>query len=581
MKKRHLNNHLRNLVTASAIFLFIFYFSGVGQAAAEKAKNEVTVFVVDTSASMVEENALPINRVRSFMKEYIEKSGIGDRIAIITFDEDVTVQEEKEIEKKSDIKNLIKLLDEIKPVGKWTWIRYALDDLRQRIDELKSKYPEKKLVVYFLTDGKDDPPPRSGERRRTFKELLIEYFEEFEEENTYIYALFSDPSSLTSKERDEVAKRTSVIPQEIPSEGAIHRVIELEPYELNLGIVAKDASELKSEIIVAKLINTKDDVVKLSLISEDISPAPQIQQMQSFSLPKETTLFPDSFISKSEGQRMPFTLSFPKPLNIGQYQGFLKIESSAEAIPQKIKISFKVVRDARKKIFLSPSKFVLGKLDLTQGREEKKILKIKKLANTQGETIHLNSSLPGVDISPSAIQCDKEGEKKIVISLSPDLSAGIGKRLAEIEITSDNPEVIISPQKINVSFVVQGNYKNKNGGMVSKGRIIDKIKKVFLMGAVLIALWISWLSLLRNKSLWLRREDIQKNHEIRIKGWSKTHLGEIGLSDYYLRFHKLWLGIILENKNENKGRKIKYQKEFDCRLSDGKNVKVIFSDRSF
>ena len=392
--------------------------------------------------------------------------------------------------------------------------------------------------------------------------------------------LYSDPAALTPKEREEVSRETPITPKEIPQEGAIHRVIEIEPSEINLGSIARGVSTLKSEMIITKLINAKGEVVKLSLSPEDPPLTPEAHLMQSFPLPKETTISPESFISELEGQRISLTFSFPKPLSDGHYQGFLKLESPVDLVPSKVKISFKVVKDTGEKIYIGPSKFVLGKLDLTQGKEEKIFLKIKKLVNTQGETIHLSSSLPGVDISPSTIQCDAEGEKEIVISFSPDLSPG--KRLSEIDISSDNPEVIIFPQKINVSFVVQGDSEenNENGESMFK-KFLILLGKIILLIAILMVLWILWTSLLRNKTLWIKREDTQKVKEVKIKGWAKSRLEGIGLPDYYLRFQRLWLGITLGNEKEKIEKKIKYQKVFDCKMPNDDIVNIILSDKPF
>lgn len=578
--KKELTIYLRKLFIFLISFLSIVCLPLVTQALTEKSKNEIVIFVVDTSLSMVEKNALPIKRVKDFMKEYLEKSEIGDQIVIIAFDEEVKLQKEKEIETHNEIKNISKSIDEIKPVGQWTWIRYALENLKQKIRDLKNKYPEKRMTIYFLTDGKDDPPPKIKEQRRSLKDLLIDHFRDFEEKDTYIYVLYSDPEALTPEEREEVSKETPITPKEIPQEGAIHRVIELEPSEINLGSIARGVSTLKGEMIITKLVNAKGEAVELSLSSEEPPLTPESHLMQSFPLPKGTTISPESFAAESEGQRISLTFSFQRPLSDGHYQGFLKLESPVDIIPSKVKISFKVVKDTGKKIYIGPSKFVLGKLDLTQGKEEKKFLKIKKLVNIQGETIHLSSSLPGVEISPSTIQCDAEGEKEVVISLSPDLSPG--KRQADIDIASDNPEVIIFPQKINVSFVV----RDKNGGNGNNGdgwfkKLLTLLGKTSLFLVILLALWIVWTSLLRNKTLWIKREDTQKVKEVKIKGWVKSHLEGIGLPDYYLRFQKLWLGIILGNEKEKRERKIKYQKVFDFKMSDGETVNIVFSDKPF
>ena len=564
----------KNLFIAITSCLIMILSLITSWASVEKAKNQIVLFVVDTSLSMAEKDALPMNRVKSFMKKYLEKSEIGDRLVVMTFDE-VIKEKDKEIETYGDIKNIEKSIDEIKPGGQWTWIRHALENLNQKVSDLRNKYPERRVTVYFLTDGKDDPPPSAKEQIRSLKELLVDSFKDFKQRDTYIYVLYSDPEALTVQAKEEIGKKTSIIASEIPPEGIIHRVIELEPSELNLGSMAKGVSVIKGEIVITRLINAKGETVRLTCSPEESADTRETPLLRRFMLPSETRLSPESFTCESEGQRISLTFSFPTQLGIGHYEGVLKLESSVKPIPSRINIGFSVLEDTGKKIYLGPSKLVLGRLDLTREIERKKVLKLnlKKLVNARGERISLTSSLPGVDISPKAIQCDKEGEKEIAISFSADLS--IGKRQAEIEISPNNRDVVIFPEKINVVFVVKGQKgKTEENGPALLG-------KIFLFFSILIPLWIFWASFLRNKTLWSRREDTQEVKKIKLKGWIRSSLEGIGLPDHYLRFQKVWWGLILGDKREKSEKRITFQKRFDCRLPDGNTISVIFSHIPF
>lgn len=563
---------LRIILIAIISLYFNFVISDICLASPDRDKNTITVFVVDTSLSMVKEKALPITRVKNFMEDYVKQSEIGDRIVIMAFDESVRVLREHEITEKADKKNIIENIKNIRPVGQWTWIGRALEDLKQKTIDLKNNYPEKKLTVYFLTDGKDDPPPDSGEMRRGFRDLLIDNFNDFKQKDTYLYVLYSDPDALTSKDKEEIAKSTSITPKEIEKE-AIHRFIEIEPSSIDFGTIARGAQTLKKELTIIKIMEAEGQQVNLSLSLN--GSRENTQNWKSNDYGKIiASIKPKSFIVEKEHQSIELNFIFPEPLKEGIYQGSLKLTSSVDILPTEMHINFIVVEDTGKRIYVGPSKYVLGRIYLTEKQPITKELKIKKLMKTEGEMIHLKSSLSGVDISPSDILCDERGNKEIVINFDSDLAPG--KRKADIIISPDNPAVIIKPQnKIEVSFVVKE--PGSTDGQKQSDIGSEQWKKVLAFFIIISLLCLLWLAFLRSKTVWVKRNDTQEVNEIDVKGFSRTYINNLGLGNYYLQF-KL-LGLNIGQDGDSSKTTVQYEEKIECKTYDGVNVQIIISDK--
>jgi len=143
--------------------------------------------------------------------------------------------------------------------------------------------------------------------------------------------------------------------------------------------------------------------------------------------------------------------------------------------------------------------------------------------------------------------------------------------------------VIIYPQKIGVHFVVPEEENGGNGRTFLKKylKLSKLFSKIFLLLALVGALLIGWLALLRNKILWVKREDTQKIKEMKVKGWTKCPIEGVGLPDYYLKFEKFGKGILLGSEKNGKEEKVQYQQKFDCKLPEGEKVSVIVSDKPF
>jgi len=131
-------------------------FAGCGGAAARDY-----LIVLDTSGSMQERNTF--KRVHDAMPKILETVKKGDSVTLMHFDQDAIVDGTVQVNGPEDHKQIMKLLDGMKPFGPWTDMVKMLTAVRERVKIMKDQGKIAHIIV--LSDGLDDPRPTAGRQR--------------------------------------------------------------------------------------------------------------------------------------------------------------------------------------------------------------------------------------------------------------------------------------------------------------------------------------------------------------------------------------------------------------------------------
>jgi len=559
------------------IIIFITFLLIIGIALPSKEvlaqRNTIYIFLLDTSLSMQERRALPFNRVREFLLEKVRDSKEGDRVVIITFDENVTnVTEEEGIEiitseDKGRLENEIRTL---RPRGQWTWMSRGLDVLSQKIIDLREAYREKKIEAYFLTDGINDPPPESEEPRLQFVELLLRTFRDFRTEDTYIYVLYSASDAMTSEQEEEIEDATEIVIVEIPQdeEESIIKQVRISPEELNLGYVKRGVTEIRGNLEVESYTAEGEIPFGLRQVSSEL-----VEGM--IPIPEETIVDPSRFSITRTVQRIEFSLKWENPLSaLGEYYGELTFDvpEDVEVIPKKVKVLFTLLRDTSRKVWLGGTEFTLKKVaisELLRGEVERRFsLRIIRSQNLEGTKLRLQPLNPDIEIKPSLIPSEK-GEYDMSVSFPADLEPGLGR--FEIKVSHDESDVEIYPvdKKITLKVKVEGVSSDEGEGDGAP----SILKILFFIILLTFLCLLGYLGLIRQKDVWVRRNDTGKVFTKEVSGWRRTDLSDLGLPNYYLQFDRFKNTIYLGKDNELI-QQISHDKEITCRLPDGGMVNI-------
>lgn len=146
------------------------------------------IFVVDISKSMLRDE---LNyKVQESMIRYLKKNmNKGDNIYIMLFGTDVDPYYYEISYTGNDLpvkkEKLFTVIRNIKFNSDWTWMTKAFSELGKRLNKIGSKSNK---TIIILTDGKNDPPPDVS-NDLTYDEILSYYFDEFSQENVYMYLI--------------------------------------------------------------------------------------------------------------------------------------------------------------------------------------------------------------------------------------------------------------------------------------------------------------------------------------------------------------------------------------------------------
>jgi uncharacterized protein YegL len=145
-----------------------------------KVNNDI-ILVLDTSYSMVGKPGKDIfDQVKNSIYWFIDnRVKDGDRIYFMTFDSDVKVFPEVIVDSKNDRDIIKKFISVIEAKGMWTYTLRMLshvfdlaDRLTQENADSKSK---RKVAIFIMSDGLDDPPPASVRNKIKLSDVTDKY----------------------------------------------------------------------------------------------------------------------------------------------------------------------------------------------------------------------------------------------------------------------------------------------------------------------------------------------------------------------------------------------------------------------
>jgi len=145
-----------------------------------KVNNDI-ILVLDTSYSMIGKPGRDIfDQVKNSIYWFIDnRVKDGDRIFFMTFDQDVKVYPEFIVDSKNDRDIVKKFISVIEAKGQWTYTLRMLahvfdlaDRLTQEAAESKAK---RKVAIFIMSDGLDDPPPANVRDRFKLSDVTDKY----------------------------------------------------------------------------------------------------------------------------------------------------------------------------------------------------------------------------------------------------------------------------------------------------------------------------------------------------------------------------------------------------------------------
>lgn len=125
------------------------------------------VIVIDVSTSMQD----VFEEVKEITKKTLRDARTGDNVAVITFGEEATLLDRKQIRGKKDIEHLEQQVDKLYPTDYATYIGRGMEKSLSELRYLLEKDPKRERVLLWLSDGKDNPPAEIGDEFITLEKL--------------------------------------------------------------------------------------------------------------------------------------------------------------------------------------------------------------------------------------------------------------------------------------------------------------------------------------------------------------------------------------------------------------------------
>ncbi len=208
------------------LFLVVSLVSGLARNRLYARDNRNVILVLDTSMSMIGYGGKDIlERVKTSIKNYIDKLEDGDTVTFMTFDTKVTAYPTILVDDENDKDILKKYISMIEAKGKWTYTIRMIKTVFKKAEEITKleKDEEKQTVIVIMTDALDDPPPGRRRDRFNMKSLSSEYsgkdwwiyfvsFTELKKNRKIVDEL--------KKELEKVSKKTKIIEaKDMPERG--------------------------------------------------------------------------------------------------------------------------------------------------------------------------------------------------------------------------------------------------------------------------------------------------------------------------------------------------------------------------
>ncbi len=218
------------IILMIVLALFLFPFTVLAEKADTTGAN--VIYLLDVSGSMKKGGLFENIKVR--LKQLVEERNMGDRIVLITFGEEIWKVIDVEVRNHEDIDDINKVIGNLKAEGPWTWMSKAFQRIKDIAQDIRSKSPEKRLMIYLLTDCINDPPPevKKTEPPWKFVEVLANYFKDFKVKDTHIYLLSYRP--LGQEEKDKIKEQTDIVVKEPEASEPIPSKISEEPSKQEL-----------------------------------------------------------------------------------------------------------------------------------------------------------------------------------------------------------------------------------------------------------------------------------------------------------------------------------------------------------
>ncbi len=490
------------------------------------------LFLLDTSLSMGENQALPLHQVKTFIKERIHKSRAGDRIIIFTFDEQVELLMDATLMNGKHNSQLLEQVDQIELKGKWTWIREALETASQFMLSLKDTSALQSIEVYLLTDGKNDPPPESNESQVNFKELINQYFKDYYSSSDHIY------------------------------------VLELESVTSMTGLPVQPHREEITEQIKEKV--------------------PKVQQVQ-----KESTVVQKQLKAEPAIQENPVQKAATEQAKIKIVE--YKPEATNEEVKQsQEEKSVKETAIKKGEIKLAPNKFILDSLEYTVKNREICIT-VDELKNPSGNKISVQLSLSkfismedSTDLSKDSLQVSLKPMQIKIKNQSQNIPLQLNFRnlpnggqykgeivlemseMADIDRKTIPVEIYIQPREFKPTF-----YQMLAAtGIFTKRNVL--LCLIILFSIVSLYLFFKWM-ILPKVTVWIEGENNSTIVPVTVNKWKKSFLTKLGIPNYYLIMDRYRNKTIYIGETINHSiRFLKNGQMLPCLLPSGKKNYFVF-----
>lgn len=170
---------MKKLKLTAFLLLFIFAASSCSkESKKEQSKDELSgsgkdmIVVLDTSMSMIGQGGQNIlSQVKDSLVFQVDKLQTGDSFTFVTFDEATKIYPTVVIDDVSKIDVIKKYVSMVEAKGLWTYTMDMLGEVVKRADEIDASNGERPVLLVFLTDAMDDPPPALKGRKKSIKDI--------------------------------------------------------------------------------------------------------------------------------------------------------------------------------------------------------------------------------------------------------------------------------------------------------------------------------------------------------------------------------------------------------------------------
>ncbi len=152
---------------------------------------DVLLFI-DTSGSMGPDENNVFRTIQREIYGLLNLIPYGTQLSLISFDSMITEHYTDYILSKADKYKIYEIISKLKPGGKHTNMTLMLDELLHRATFFENAHPERQIIAYILSDGKDDTPKDV----RKLKDNLVRLANELKKRDWFIHLL-----DLSNKKR--------------------------------------------------------------------------------------------------------------------------------------------------------------------------------------------------------------------------------------------------------------------------------------------------------------------------------------------------------------------------------------------